>query len=319
MIVFSESNRNTYINFATSSYEPGSIITQDVLLTDSKTISKIGLDLNVTNRDKKSLINSIQNDYSFSATNFQSSRESHKWKIFDDNISIYLEEENKPASQGYLTTVGNNSFSKNAAQYNAPYTKYDILFEDTGTFSFWSRYHSPETNGFFYQLDNSNTLISFPVNINNDISWELIGILYIEKIGIHTITLYQGTFGDNPYQEPKYIDQFYLTKGHIPTNGEIQPVSPAPFNTFVKLSNINDPYNSNISYGWKSSNEIKASGRFYYNMYNTEFSEHLRIEYTQIGGNENFFAAWGFAEVSPSVGDTKFSYNWGNSNVQLLI
>jgi len=58
-------------------------------------------------------------------------------------------------------------------------------------------------------------------------------------------------------------------------------------------------YNST---SWLSSNNIKASGKFNYEIRDSEgkvgitFADGLSIEYWQIGGNSKFFASWDYCE-----------------------
>ena len=109
------------------------------------------------------------------------------------------------------------------------------------------------------------------------------------------------------------------------------PLSPAPFNTAVrlrslfarKLDNLENPQASNVQNvtAWLPSSSIRASGKFNYEIIESDeygisgvtFSDGLSIEYWQIGGSSNHFATWDYAFPSTSIGTAFKSADFGQS------
>ena len=110
------------------------------------------------------------------------------------------------------------------------------------------------------------------------------------------------------------------------------PVSESPFNTAVRLrtlsgsslDNLASPSSGSSSVtAWLSSNQILASGKFNYeiresnvnNESGVTFDDGLSIEYWQIGGNTDFFASWDyiFPATGSSIGNTLTSTNNGQT------
>jgi len=143
-------------------------------------------------------------------------------------------------------------------------------------------------------------------------TWTNFGSFYIEEGGLYTFTVY------SPSDNTSILDQWVFTTSNnfdsVAAYVSPPELSKGPFNTAIRARSL---YNEEVdsldlpqaspahsSTAWLSSNDIKASGKFNYEIRDSEgevgitFNDGLSIEYWQIGGNSKFFASWDYREVT---------------------
>lgn len=310
--IYVERVEEEVISLADTAYENGKRLRQNVVFSNPQQIGKVSLNIKTNNTNREKHIRKMGKGYSYPAANFVSPRDSHKWKLDAGYFNVDNQRYYIPLRQGYLSTIQNGtesdavSFEQSDAKLLAPFAKYKILFEETGVYSVWMKYFCDVEGGFWLQFDDSESLI--PVAQSNSLDWVKNGHMYVGTTGEHSITLYQGRTGE------KYIDSFYVVQGTDasvrPHNEWIQPLSPGPYNTFLSVEDNDGGYAND----WVSSADLLTeSGKFNFNMQGITFSNKIFMTYTQIGGNENFFAAWRVVENEESNAGTKVSTDWGQT------
>jgi len=315
VVVFSDSNRPITSNSSVPAYEPGTIARQEADISAIATISKISLELDLFASSRRKQFRVVDNgSLSFAATNFQDSRNPERWTIHDSFTAEYARDINYSISHGYLTIFDDEDYNLGFDTGTAPFVQYDMVFEDTGVFDVWMRYFSEVDRNLWLQLDSNSPISVIANDTRNDpngfvVSWQKVGQILISDAGIHSVKMYPGISGG------RFVDQFYITKDVAgPSDFEIQPLSPGPFNTYVLL---NTPDYATISSNWLSSNKFSAEGKYSYDLGSNTYSNNLEINFMQIGGNNKFFAAWKHKPNESSLGSRRISRDWGNNFVNI--
>jgi hypothetical protein len=326
---------NKLLSPSDASYFPGSILAQIVSFENTKKIDKISLSLTVNATDPKTFIEGAAGTVSFQAANFQSSRLA--W-VFQPIINWAAS--NSWESSG--TTI------KNSLQYedyleaedavvNAPYLQYSLFFPEGGVYDLWGYGYVP-SGSLFWGLDGDTTDLRALVLGSDDSGlaetpyWTKFGSIYFEEGGLHTFTVYLGK------NENVILDQWYFTTDiHLDeklsdiTAGYETPIplSKGAFTTAVRLrsltggyfTDLESPAENDVSItAWLPSTDIIASGKFNYEIRNSigidqapDFDSGLSIEYWQIGGGSDYFAAWNYYFTSSSVGSAYVSKDYGET------
>lgn len=311
------------IHASNTAYEYGEILTQIVDFNGNKNVHKTSLNLTVNNKKRTNYILG-SNNISFQAANFQRSRDS--WVFQPENHFL-------GGWQTSGTTIRNKfQYEKyddvDYAVKNAPYLGYDIFFPDSGVYFLWG-YGYVDGDGIYWSFGDDITDLR-SLNLENTEfgipKWNNFGTIYVEKGGVYNFNVYLK--GINTV----ILDQWYFTTEksfNIESEySDIMPLSECPFNTVVRLKNLDtsgniasyhDIYFADGISAWLPSSKIIDSGKFNYEIRNNpissgyQFSNGLSLEYWQIGGNKDFFAAWDYVFVDSSVGRVLKSKDFGQN------
>jgi hypothetical protein len=238
------------------------------------------------------------------------------WTLIDDTtnlreINLECAIAETPAVAGYKLYVAlDNAFTNMVPGY--PVTLDNVLcYTITGLSSNTTYYYRVREYDDEGESIDSNTievtLLSEPIAP----VWTNFGSFYVEEGGLYTFTVYSSS------ANATLLDQWVFTTNDNFYN-EINNISPpelsdGPFNTAIRVRSL---YNEEVdslyspqaspaynSTAWLSSNHIKASGKFNYEIRDSEgevgitFDDGLSIEYWQIGGSSKFFASWDYRET----------------------
>lgn len=312
-------------------YDTGKIIGQIVNFSGQKTIHKVSLNLSVNNKNRKTTIIAENGIASFQAANFQRSRDSWTFQPVNHWLGDW---------QTSGTTIRNifqeeHFESDEHAVNNAPLLGYDILFPDTGTYDLWC--YGFAQNGVFWSFNNDTTNLR-SATIGNSLfygrpRWTKLGTIFIEEGGVYSFDIY---LKDNHLV---ILDQWYFTTNtnfgtELSSEGGGAylmplPLTEGPFNTIIRLRDLSEsgelitldnPYliGNSIS-SWLPSVDIIDCGKFNYEIRNKRehsgvgFSDGLSLEYWQIGGSSNHFAAWDYIFTKQSVGSIFSSQDFGQN------
>jgi hypothetical protein len=146
--------------------------------------------------------------------------------------------------------------------------------------------------------------------------WTKFGNIYIGAGGLHSFEVYLSDSSNIVI-----LDQWYFTSNleletQLHAEDYIEPfeLSTAPFMTALRLSDA-----SNTVTAWLSSVNIPSSGKYNYEVRNSEndsgiqFTSPLSIEFWQIGGGKDNFAAWNYVFSDDSVGNAFISTDYGHT------
>lgn len=321
-----------------TAYEPGTILAQIVNFDETKRIDKVSLNLTVTTMDRKDFVVGSSGILSFQSANFQSGR--HTWAF---QPAIHWGESNSWETSG---TTMRNRFQEDSyleledALANAPYLKYSLYFPSGGTWDLWGYGY---TKGLWWSFNDDITDLRL-LTLGDDSSgwaetpkWTRFGTIFIDEGGIYSFIVYLQV------NALTLLDQWYFTKNNnlsedLGTSGLSLPLplSEGPFNTVVRLRSLTEgqivnltdnedpygPYYPTINVAsWLPSTNILASGKFNYEIRDNSvtsgvnFTNGLSIEYWQIGGSNQHFAAWDYLFPSVSVGNIYKSTNYGQTYI----
>lgn len=297
-------------------YEPGKILGQVIKFDGIKTVDKITLNLSVVSNERRDFFIGTGGHLAFQASNWQHSRE--EW-VFSP--VIHWSPSNAWLTSG--TTIQNTGQTEDWATVDeaiasAPYLKYDIFFPSGGVYQLWG-YGYVNGNGIYYGFDDDETDLR-KLQLGSDLSgwqmtprWTRFGTFYLEEGGLHSFTVYLSE------QNTTILDQWLFTQDaaveeELAADNYSLPQlsSKGPFNTVVRLRSL---YNSEVDdlvtpqsnpvvnvCSWNSSLAINASGEFNYKIQDSNgaglsFDSGLSVEYWQIGGSINHFAAWDYYRI----------------------
>ena len=305
---------NKLLPVAMPTFEPGTIVGQIVNFAGTQTISKASLNLTVISSNRQEFIVGSSGTLSFQAANFWESRD--EW-VFQPVIHWASTNGWETSGTTIQNTLQNQDYdSVEDAVINAPYLTYRLFFPSGGNYYLWG-YGYTSGNGIYWALDGDTTHLR-GMTLGNDSSgwsntpqWTNFGSIFLNEGGIHTFTVYVGE------NNTTILDQWYFTTNANFSN-EVEldtpmPLSQAPFNTLIRLRSLyggelDDLVNPNASpsesfTAYLSSRVINASGKFNYEIRDAagngiDFIDGLSIEYWQLGGGEEHFAAWDMREIS---------------------
>lgn len=322
------------ISAANTAYTPGTILGQIVLFENSapydpygarKRVDKVSLNLSVNTTGRKDYVEESGGLAAFQAANFQESRDG--W-VFQPTIN--WQPGNNWESSG--TPIVNSFQSQyyigwDDSVISAPFLKYEILFSTVGNYDIWGYGKTSGGNVYWSFQDNMSDIYDFTLGeiSDNRPRWTKIGSVSIEEGGVYTFTVY--------LSEASFVllDQWCFVNsilGNIFVGNNV-PVtnSVGPFNTVVRVRSLSsdssvDSIDFPTSIGpksissWLPSKNIIASGKHNYaikGISDTYFISGLTIEYWQIGGSENHFAAWRYSFPATSVGKSFISNDLGQN------
>lgn len=291
------------------SLKPGMILGQMYNFTGNKTIHKVSLGLSINTKERTSIIVGSEGNVSFQAANFQLFRDNWVWQP-----SLHWR---TPEWKTSGTTIENrlqDEFYSDIDDIvlNSPYLGYTIFLDNVGEYDIWG-YGFVPSPGIIWSWDNDTTNLRYFTLGQDDSAgagvprWTKIGRIYSEEGGIHTFTVYLTNV------ENVRLDQWFITQNleyqdlleTIGEQGFTTPISnsKAPFTTAVRLRSMTDESITPLTQdegitAWVPSNEIIGSGLANYPIQENSFSggvtfiDGVSIEYWQIGGGLNDFAAW---------------------------
>ena len=314
------------------SFQSGVVLGQTYNFTGNKTIHKVSLGLSINSKERTLFIVGSEGNVSFQAANFQFFKDNWVWQPSlhwkgpewkTSGITI----ENKQQDEFYSDT--------DDIILNAPYLSYIMFLDGAGEYDIWGYGFVPNP-GIVWSWDNdTDHLRNFTLGQDDSAGagiprWTKIGRIYTKEGGIHTFTVYLTNI------EGVKLDQWFITQNLeysdlLETIGETGyttpiPNSKAPFNTALRLRPLTDDsiipltQDEGIT-AWVPSNEIVASGLANYPIQDNSFAggvtftNGLSIEYWQIGGGLNDFAAWNKNFNKTSSGQAFSSDDFGQNYV----
>lgn len=318
-----------------SAFEPGAIIGQVARFPGNKEIHKVTLNLNITATNRNLFVLASQGTAAFQAANFQSYRDSWilqpalhwtgtGWKTSGITIDNSLQTEFFSESDDVVL--------------NAPFITYAIFLDNSGEYDIWG-YGFISSPGLYWSFDNDDSHLR-RFTLGDDTSagfgtprWTKIGQISTNAGGVHTFTVYLSDV------ESILLDQWLFTQNLNFTNeleslgeeGFTTPVpnSRGPFITAVRLRPLTGDSVSPLKINpgitvWSPSNEISASGKANYAVQDNSFAagvmfiNGVSIEFWQIGGGLEDFAAWNYTFDDLSAGNAFRSTDYGESYTEEL-
>jgi hypothetical protein len=319
-----------YLIPSNSAFNSGQIIGQIAQFSGSKTIHKVTLNLNVSDKDKKLFIIASQGNASFHAVNFQSYRDS--W-VFQP--AFHWSESTWKTSGLTIENSLQTDFygDPDDAFVNAPFISYFVFLDNPGEYDIWG-YGFVSSPGLFWAFDNDEThLRSFTLGEDTSSGfrvprWTKIGRILSIAGGLHTFTVYLGNV------DSVLLDQWYFTQNlnfdidleNLSEDGFNSPIpiSRSPYITAMRLRPLSGDNVSTLESNpgitsWIPSNEIIASGQVHYPIQNNAsslgvtFADGASIEFWQVGGSLDDYAAWNYNFDDTSAGNSFKSTDYGQN------
>jgi hypothetical protein len=307
---------------ANAAYVAGVVLRQDVEdpYIDT-TIDKVSLNLTVTATDRTTVVEGLGDTISFQASNWQNGRDQWVFQPVDH------------AHEGFTTsgtaienTLQPDDYSISIdAVNNAPYLKYDLVFPARGNYDIWGFGYVSGT-GIFWGFNGDTTHLRQFTLGDHSSGWERVprwtkfGSVYVEAGGLYSFEVYL-----SDRSNIVILDQWYFTSNlefetqlHAEDYLEPLDLSTAPYMTALRLND-----GANTVTAWLSSVNIPSSGKYNYEIRNSDtlsgilFDVPLSIEFWQIGGNKDNFAAWNYIFSDDSVGDAFISIDYGQTYMNL--
>lgn len=317
----SADGKTTALYPANAAYVAGMILRQDVEdpYIDA-VIDKISLNLVVTDADRQTIVEGSAGVVSFQAANWQDGRD--QW-VFQpiDHVAGGFSTSGTPIEN---TLQATSYVSADDAVNNAPYLQYSLFFPSSGNYDMWG-YGYVDGTGIYWGFNGDLTHLR-QFNLGDQLSgweriprWTKFGNWYIPEGGLYTFEVYLGESSTTAI-----LDQWYFTKtlnleSQLHAEDYIEPfdLSDAPYMTAVRISD-----SGNSVTAWLSSVNITSSGKYNYAVQNSSstgvaLSTPISIEYWQIGGDENDFAAWNYIFSDESAGSAFMSIDYGQTYTRL--
>jgi hypothetical protein len=300
-------------------FTSGTIFAQIVSFSGTRSVDKVVLNLTTTNADLQNMIVGSNGELSFAAANFRSGR-----KIWAFQPMIHWAPSNLWSTSG--TTIRNSGqidayTSSTDAGFNAPFIKYNLFLDIPGTYDLWGRGYT-SSEGAFWSWDDDTTDMRRLIlgQTAGPPEWTKFGTVFSQAGGQHSFSIYLSD------ASTVVLDQWHFTQDtdfdqSLASQGleftPLTPLSKAPFNTAMRVRSLNngvlddlvDPTpGAKIVTAWASSEDITASGKYNYLLQTSEdetaiiFEDGLSLEFWQVGGSSDHFAAWDFVFPTTSIG-----------------
>ncbi|MHA2279318.1 MAG: hypothetical protein ACXAC5_00295 [Promethearchaeota archaeon] len=312
-------------------FSSGTVFAQIASFNGTQVVDKVVLNLTTTNADLQTMVVGTNGNLLFQAANFRSGR-----KTWAFHPMIHWAPASSWDTSG--TTIRNSGqidayTSSTDAGFNAPFIKYELFLDVPGTYDLWGRGYT-SSEGAFWSWDGDvsdmrRIILGQPTGPPE---WTKFGTVFSQAGGRHTFSIYLSD------ASTVILDQWYFTQDtdfdqSLSSQGleftPLTPLSKAPFNTVMRARSLNngalddliDPVpGAQIVTAWSSSEDITASGKYNYLLQTSTdetsvtFEDGLSLEFWQIGGSSDHFAAWDFSFPTTSVGDafksTDFAENY---------
>lgn len=289
------------------------------------TIDKVSLNLTVTAADRSTFVEGQGDFVSFQACNWQAGRDQWAFQPVD-----HVQEGFTTSGTAIENTLQFDTYSTaNEAVANAPYLKYNLFFPEGGNYDLWGYGYIGTGVGIYWGLDGDTTHLRGLALGDQSSGWERIprwtkfGTIYIGTGGLHSFEVYLGDESN-----VVILDQWYFTSDldlesqlHAEDYIESFELSTTPYMTALRLSD-----NNNTVTAWLSSVNIPSSGKYNYEIRNLDtlsgvaFVTPLSVEFWQIGGGKDDFAAWNyiFSNDDETAGDASISTDYGQTFSKLI-
>lgn len=334
------SKSSDLVNPAKSTFFPGEMLTQIAEFSGNKTLHKISIEVSIEASEAKSEIEGKAGVVSFAAANFQESRNNFVWQPVVHWADSNNWSTNSTTIENLFQSTSYTSVSD--AIVNAPFLTYELLFPDGGFYELWGYGYTASDDNLYYSFDGDIThLRKLELGSGNSgfagiPYWTKFGSVFFAEGGRHIFTVYLGQ------ADQVRIDQWYFTKHQdtdtllsLDSNAGYQqplPLSKGPFNTILRVNeldnggllDLNNPSSGlGIVSSWRSSIDQRASTKFNYEIQELEsgsgvvFSNGISLDFWQIGGSRNHYAAWRFNFVDDSQGNAYKSTDFGQTKTIL--
>lgn len=308
-------------------FESGTVLAQIATFSGSKTISKVSLNLTVTNSSVQTMVVGVSGDLSFQAANFRESRDSwvfqpaFHWVGGWETSGTTIQNSNQNVSY----------FSSADAALNAPYLKYDVFLDTSGIYDLWG-YGYTSAEGVFWSWDEDTSDMRRMVlgDPAGPPEWTKFGTIFSSAGGQHTFSVYLSEASTVVFDQWYFTQDLNFDQQLSSTGSENIPISSlskSPFNTAMRvrsldagdLDDLANPASGAASItSWLSSQVITASGKYNYEIEDSngsgvELEDGLSIDFWQIGGTSDFFSSWDFVFPDTSVGNAYISTDFGQN------
>lgn len=320
----SADGKTTSIYPANAAYVNGMILKQEVEdpYIDAM-VDKISLNLTVTAADHSTVVEGIGDSISFQAANWQSGRSQWVFQPVD-----HVAENFTTSGTAIENTLQPDNYSStDDAVNNAPYLQYSLVFPESGNYELWGRGYVNGQGAYWGFNGDTTHLRQFTLGDLVTPGWDRVpkwtkfGDVYVREGGLYTFEVYLASSSITVI-----LDQWYFTlnlqlESQLHSEDYIEPfeLSDSPYMTAVRISDTASSVTC-----WLSSVNIPASGKYNYAIRNSStstgvaFTTPLSIEFWQIGGNKDDFAAWNYIFSDESVGNAFISVNYGETFTKLL-
>lgn len=305
-------------------FDTGTIVSQIAPFVAYKTLHKASLNFTVTNADLQNFAVGSAGIVTFPAASFRESRDAWvfhpvlHWLPVNNWETSGVTMQNTMQSQLYAAGTD--------AAFNAPFLKYQVFFDIPGVYNLWG--YGYTSSGVFWSWDDDVThMRQFTLGSpSGPPEWTKFGTIESPEGGLHTFAVYLSD------AVTVVLDQWHFTQDETDLSYPFVPLSSSktPFTTGVRvrslatdggLDNLETPSSgTQRAVAWLSSKDIVASGKYNYELQNTEsgsgvtYSDGVSIETWQTGGSSEHFAAWDFIlPDGTSVGDSFVSTDHGEN------
>ncbi len=280
----------------------------------------------MTTVDRKLFVVGEEGNAAFQASNFQSYRDNWVFQPSFHWTGAVWQTSGMTIDNGLQTDFFSES---DDAVRNAPFLSYFVFLDNAGEYDIWG-YGFISNPGLFWAWGDDETHLR-RLTLGEDTSagfgvprWTKIGRVSVNEAGVQTFTVYLSDV------ESILLDQWYITRNFNfesdleVINGFATPISNSrtPFTTAVRLrpligGNLSPLEDNPGITAWSPSNEIIASGKANYAIQDNgiaggvTFSDGVSIEFWQIGGNADDYAAWNYTFDDTSAGNAFQSSNYG--------
>ncbi len=324
MSTISADGKTSALYPANAAYISGVVLKQNLEdpYLDAVTIDKVSLNLTVTATDRSTLVEGLGDFVSFQASNWQDGRDQWTFQpvdhVFEEFTTSGTAIENTLQTDDYSTVT--------EAVIDAPFLKYNLLFPEDGNYDLWG-FGFVSGSGIFWGIDGDTTdlrslnLGDQPSGFERIPRWTKFGSIYIGAGGLHSFEVYL-----RDQSSIVILDQWYFTsnldlESQLHAEDFIEPfdLSTTPYMTILRLS---DGVNTVTS--WLSSVNIPSSGKYNYEVRNSDtlsgvvFTTPISIEFWQVGGGKDDFAAWSYIFSDSSAGDAFISTDFGQTFSKLI-
>lgn len=314
----------------TTELEWGHFVGQVINFSGEKNIAKCSVDLTVLNPYFQAFFEA--EDYiAFSAINCQTSKNQWAFQPYN-HVSIT---DFNPGNTPVYNLFQEESYTSATAAEDAPYLSYSLLFGQIGIYNLYI-YGYVEDGAAFWGF-NGDTLDLRTLEVGSlaypDMPyWTLVGSVYINELGLRTLEIY---LGDK--DKLCLLDQICLVYESVTMIGDLpetfvshrdplSTLSVGPFTSALRFRNLHSgspysldeegPGDINVT-SWLSSLEIPDCGEYNFFPADTsfikgvDFTNGLCLEYWQVDGNINNYAAWNYKIVGAGQEQTYISTDYG--------
>ncbi len=303
-----EHRKDTHTFLAQPSYEQGMAVGY-LLPTMEKTVSKISLDLKTVNLSRREYISDLDGVFCCPCANFQSCSSGWDWTLSHGLSTTTFHS----LSHNSITSRDVSTLYNPRVDSDVPFVSYHLGITEPGLYDIYLRGYCP-SGAYWLRQGTSNSFIPVAdMSSGGDFQWVKCAQFYFVNAEVAELRIYLGN--QVGAEGHGHLDAVYVTNdpNRTPADDEIAPFSPAPFNLYVWLWDVEAPHSATTRppANWLTSLRIPSSGKFNFDMQGSQLIDdyRYRITFLQIGGDENNFAAWAYEDVSSPIGTAQVSYD----------